>query len=73
MQCGFCARPIHVIEDYIYLEGLAFHPQRPAEDNIHCAPRVRAFGEEIVMCPEIEIGAPARSWTMRGASAIGRG
>jgi hypothetical protein len=46
MQCGFCARPIHIVEDYIYHEGLVFHPQGPAENNIHCAPRVRSFDEE---------------------------
>ena len=73
MNCGFCARPIHIIEDYIYHDGLAFHPQRPAADNIHCSPRVRAFDEDGVMHPELELDPAARSWTMRGTSVSGPG
>lgn len=52
MQCGFCARPIHIIEDYIYHGGLTFHPQTAAVDNVYCSPRVRAFEEESVWRPK---------------------
>lgn len=69
MQCGFCARPIHIIEDYIYHGGLAFHPQRAAEDNIHCSPRVRAFEEEAVWCPRPSTALTLS--TMRAVSVSG--
>jgi hypothetical protein len=73
MNCGFCARPIHIIEDYIYHEGLAFHPQRASENNVHCSPRVRAFDEEQVASPAPGAGVTTKALTLRAASVTDRG
>ena len=48
MSCEFCQRAIEVVEDYIYHDGLVFHPQQPTENNIRCSPTVREFEEVIV-------------------------
>jgi hypothetical protein len=69
MRCGFCARHIHIIEDYIYHEGLTFHPQRAAEDDVHCSPRVRSFDEETALVPVLAPVAKGRK--MRTAPVNG--
>jgi hypothetical protein len=48
MSCEFCSRAIEVVEEYIYLEGMVFHPQRPTEDAVCCSPAVREFEEVTV-------------------------
>jgi hypothetical protein len=48
MSCEFCKCAIEVVEDYIYHEGLVFHPQRPTETNICCSSTVRMFEEAMV-------------------------
>ena len=68
MKCGFCARPIHIVEDYLYHEGLAFHPQRAAEDNVHCSPRVRAFDEPAVENPEVGLVPVTKAALLRVSS-----
>jgi hypothetical protein len=73
MKCGFCARPIHIIEDYIYHEGLAFHPQRASENNIHCSPRVRAFDEVPASAPVRDALVTTKALTLRAASVNDRG
>jgi hypothetical protein len=53
MSCEFCQCAIEVVEDYVYHEGLAFHPQRPTENNICCSPTVRRFEEVTEVCHEL--------------------
>jgi hypothetical protein len=48
MSCEFCKCAIEVVEDYIYHEGLVFHPQRPTENTICCSSTVRMFEEAMV-------------------------
>jgi hypothetical protein len=46
LECGFCKRSFDIVEDYIYHEGQAFHPQGLADDGtVQCCPTVRELQE----------------------------